>query len=484
MSSAFKNISKGIFYTGLTKYSGIVISIIIGAILARLLTPNEFGLVALVTVFIAFFNILSDVGIGPAIIQKKDLTKGDQQSIFFITILIGFFLAVIFFLSSNLIASFYSNKVIVSIVKLLSLSVFFSSLKIVPNALLLKKLKFKQVGVITITVQLLSGCVTIYFAYQGYGYFALVYKSIFDSFFTFIFLFGLNPIKLKLSISYVAIKKIFTFSAFQFLFNFINYFARNLDNLLIGKFIGPVALGYYDKSYQLMLLPVHNLTHVITPVLHPVLSEFQNEKNKIYDSYVIVVKLLALIGFPLSVFLWFSANEIIEILFGNQWELSIPVFKILALTIGFQTVLSSSGSIFQSLNRTDLLFYSGLISSVCIGIGVFYGVFIGRTLEDVGLGILIAISLNFFQGFYLLVKFGFKESYFQFLKIFAYPLFISLMLALTLIFLTPSADNEVINLITFVLVSFFITVTFILLNGEYRRVIKSTYRKTKNIKNK
>jgi teichuronic acid exporter len=418
-------ISSGILYTASTRYSGILISIIIGAVLARLLSPAEFGVVALVTVFISFFNILSDVGIGPAIIQNKDLTEEDLQSIFLFSILLGFTLALGFFFSATVIASFYNNTELIPLTRLLSFTVLFSALRIVPNALLLKKLKFKQVGVVTIIVQLFSGVFAVVFAYKGFSYYALVYKSIFDAFFTFLLFYWLSPIQLKFNLQKTAIKKIIRFSTFQFFFNFINYFSRNTDNLLIGKFISPTALGFYDKSYQLMMMPVQNLTHVITPVLHPVLSDFQNDKNKIFNAYLKVVKLLATIGFPLSVFLYFSAHEIISVLYGSQWEQSVPVFKILALTVGIQMVLSSSGAIFQAVNRTDLMFYSGVLSAIFMVSGICYGIFVSKNLEVVGYGLIGAFVISFFQAFYMLIKIALDNSFLKFIKIFVFPLFIS-----------------------------------------------------------
>lgn len=464
----------GIFYTGITKYFSIIISIIIGSILARLLTPAEFGVVALITVFISFFNILSDVGISPAIIQSKELTKDDMQSIFILSILLGLILALTLFFSATTIALFYKNDELIPLTKLLSLTVFFSGLRIVPNALLLKKLKFKEVGVISIIVQMLSGILAINFAYEGFGYYALVYKSIFDGFFTFIFLYSMSPVKFKFEINKNSINKILHFSSFQFFFNFINYFSRNTDNLLIGKFISPVALGYYDKSYQLMMMPIQNLTHVITPVLHPVLSEFQNDKKRIFNSYIKVVKILATIGFPLSVFLYFSAYEIICILYGSQWEQSIPIFKILALTVGIQMILSSSGSIFQAVNRTDLLFYSGLISAFFMVSGICYGIFFHQSLEIVGYGLFTAFAFNFFQGFYILIHIALKNSLRVFLKVFNFPLFISLVIAIFLkIYELYQAESFILS----ATVKFTITgVTFLILiisREEYRKLLKN-----------
>jgi teichuronic acid exporter len=425
MSSIRKNISSGIFYTALGKYSGILVSIVIGSIMARLLTPEEFGIVALVMVFINFFNLLSDFGVGPAIIQNKELTERDIQSIFLASIVLGIVFSLLFFFSSGAIALFYNNPELIAMTRLLSLVVLLYSIRVVPYALSVKKQRFKEIGIISVSVQLISGVVSIVLAYRGFGYYALIYRSIFDGLITFIAFYYMSPIRIVLIIKKKSLKMIARFSTFQFFFNFINYFSRNLDNLLIGKFISPVSLGLYDKSYQLMLLPVQNLTHVITPVLHPILSEFQNDTVRIYNAYSKVVKLLATIGFPLSVFIYFSAQEIILILYGSQWEESIPVFKILALSIGIQMVLSSSGSIFQARNRTDLLFISGLLSAITTIGAICYGIFVGKSLETVAYCLMIAFLFNFFQCFYILIVQVLKFSFLNFLKIFIFPILIS-----------------------------------------------------------
>ena len=472
MASVKQKLASGISYTAITKYSRIFISIFIGAILARLLSPAEFGLVALVTVFISFFYILTDVGIGPAIIQNKKLTETDLQSIFSFSILIGFTLALILFLLSHNIAAFYNDKQLIGIVKLLSLTVLFSAFKIVPNALLLKKLKFKEVGLITISVQLFSGIFAIILAKKGFSYYALVYKSIFDGFFTFLFFFWLSPIKLKFKIRKNSINKIIRFSTFQFLFNFINYFSRNADNLLIGKFIGPKSLGFYDKSYQLMMIPVQNLTHVITPVLHPVLSDFQNEKNKIYNTYVKAVKLLATIGFPLSIFLHFSANEIIFIVYGSQWEQSVPIFKILALTVGIQMVLSSTGAIFQAVNRTDLLFYSGFLGAFFMLSGICYGIFYEKSLESIGYGLIVAFIINFVHGFYFLIKVALGFSLSKFLKIFYFPLFISTAIGASLwLLLKFDFENQYFLLLAKILITSTVFLVCNLCSNNNRKIL-------------
>lgn len=439
---------KGIFYTAIAKYSGVMISLVIGAILARLLTPEEFGIVALVFVFVTFFNLLGNFGLGPAIIQKKDLSSQDIKSIFSFSILLAIILSLAFFLSAGWITNFYDEPVLIPIVRILSLSILFNILRIVPGALFVKKLEFKRIGIINLSVQLLSGIITIILAYSDFGYFALVYKSVLDGIFLFGIYFFLNPIRPVLQIKMAPIKKIASFSTYQFGFNFINYFSRNLDNILIGKYLGNSALGYYNKSYGLMMLPVGNLTNVITPVLHPVLSNHQDDKPYIYKTFIKVIKILAMIGFPLSVFLYFAAPELIMVIYGSQWGESVPVFQILAFTIGFQICLSSSGSIFQALDRTGLLFLSGGISAFFMISGIAYGVFIGNTIESVGYGLIGAFVLNFFQGFYILIHYALNESFIDFLKSFLLPLFVSFIVFMFLYYFDKiNFQSDLVNLI-------------------------------------
>lgn len=454
MSTIRRNLIRGVFYTAIAKYSGIFISIFIGAILARLLTPEEFGTVALVTVFVTFFALLSDFGIGPAVVQNNTLSDEDVQSIFSFSAVIGFVLAGLFFLSAGLIARFYNNIELITISRLLSLSLLFNTLHIVPKALYQKALKFKQIGFISVLTHLFCGIITIILAYSGFSYYALVIQSILSAIILFIIYYTIAPVKIRLIIKIESVRKIIRFSSFQFMFNLINYFSRNSDNILIGKFFSPSALGYYDKSYRLMMMPVSNLTHVITPVLMPVLSKHQDDTDVVYNAYLKVVRLLATIGFPLSVFLFFSANEIVNLFYGPQWGPSVPVFRLLALTVGIQMILSSSGSIFQVVNRTDLLFYSGFLSSIFMVGGITAGIFIGKSIESVGFGLIIAFCVNFFLGFYMLIKVALKKSMINFLRSLVFPLSVSVFMSIILwIFSFAKIDKLVASVVIKIIIS-------------------------------
>lgn len=471
---------KGFFYTAISKYSGVIITIIITAVLARLLTPAEFGIVALVTVFIGFFNLLGDLGIGPAIVQTRDLSKDDIESIFAFSAIMSFLLALIFFSLGNVVSNFYEEPELITIVRLLSISIFFNILSIVPRALNKKELRFKEMGIVTVGVQTLAGGLAIIMALNGFSYYAIVFQNILIGLLLFASFYYLYPVTIQLKIKKAPLKRIASFSTYQFAFNFINYFSRNLDNILIGKYLGPAALGFYNKSYTLMQLPVSNLTHVITPVLHPVLARHQNDKEIIYNSYKRVVKILAGLGFPVSVFLYFSAPELILVMFGPQWEMSVPVFKILALTVGIQVCLSSTGSIFQATNRTDLLFLSGALSAVLMISGISYGVFIGESLEAVGHGLIVAFTISFFQGFYLLINRALGESFIAFLKIFIVPILSAIVTTFAFYFLQfIRIENPIIELVINTIVLVLVLILFFLNSKENRDFLKKFIKKEK-----
>lgn len=441
MSNLSTNLKNGFIINFMAKYSNIIIQILITSILARLLTPQEYGVISIVTIFIVFFNMLGDMGIGPAIIQYKNLNKDDISSIFIFTFFIAICLGIIFFVFSYFIAYLYNNNIYIPIGHLLCLVVFFNVLCIVPNNVLLRDKHFKVVGICALVSNVISGIIAIVLAYIGFSYYALVINSILQGFISFLMLFHFSRIKINVkSYSINPIKRISHFSIYQFLFNFINYFSRNFDNLLIGKYIGINQLGYYDKAYKLMLYPVQNLTFVITPVLQPVLSDYQYDKNVVLLYYKKIVKVLALLGCFISIFCFFSAKEIILIMFGKQWLGSVITFKVLSVSIIFQMILSSSGAIFQAMNSTKYLFITGLISAITMIILVILGLTV-RKIEYIAIALVLGFIINFIQGYYVLLKNVFQQSFYEFLTEFKSVILISFLMIIAYNLLKVNISN-------------------------------------------
>ena len=302
-SNLKQQLFSGVFYTALAKYSGIIISLVVAGVLARLLSPDDFGIVAIATVIIAFFGIFTDMGISPAIIQDKTLTEHELSDIFSFTLWMGIGLSVLFFAASWPIAAYYVSPILRILCQLLCVNLFFASANIVPNALFYKNKEFKFIALRSFGIQVASGVAAVIAALSGAGLYALIISPILSS----ILIFGISikryPQRASLTLGLKAIRKIFSYSVYQFLFNVINYFSRNLDKLLIGKYMSMSQLGYYEKSYRLMMLPLQNITQVITPVMHPVFSDYQNDLQRLSSAYERIMRLLAFIGIPLSVLL-------------------------------------------------------------------------------------------------------------------------------------------------------------------------------------
>lgn len=471
MPSLRASLFSGVFYTAIAKYTNVIFSIIISAVLARLLTPHEFGIVALVAVFVTFFNIIGDFGIGKAVIQNQLLSEYDIKSIFSFSVLIAIAFGLLFYLCGPFIAKFYSESELNKIAKLLSLSVFFHSLQAVPKALLQKELRFKQLGIISVIIQLATGIIAIILAYNDFSYYSLVIRSIINGILLFVIMYFMIPIKIALIINWNSVNKILGFSFYSFGFNFVNHFTRNGDNLLIGKFLGATSLGYYSKAYQLMMLPVSNLTNVLKPAMLPIFSKHQDDLNIIYSNYLKVIKVLSIIGFPLTVFLFFSASEIVTVVYGNQWGETILVFEVLSILIGIQILYSSAGSIFLAINRPKILFYFGLISSFILLIGISLGLYLGQSILAVSYGIVSAFIINFFLIFYLLVRVALKKSLILFFKELIVPIIVSLVTIIIFIIIpVQEVQNVVLSLILKAFISTLILLVFLYCVKGYRQI--------------
>lgn len=450
MASVKKELISGITYSAIAKYTGIIISLLVTAILARQISPSDFGIVAIATVIITFFGVFGDLGISPAIIQNKELTKIELSDIFTFTLWVGTFISASFFFLSWSVAEYYNSPILRPICQILSVKLLVNTLNIVPNALLMKNKEFKFVAIRTLIIQLLGGVISVFAVLNGAGLYALLINPIFSGTTVFIVSYYKYPQKLKITWNFASIRKILTFSVYQFWFNLINFFTRNIDNLVIGKYMGMTSLGFYEKSYRLMMLPLQNITFVITPVMHPILSKFQNDLKHLSWSYIKIIKILSFVGLTLSVFLWFTSKEIVLIIFGNQWLKSVPIFQILSLTVGIQIVTSTTGSIFQAANNTKHLFLTGCISAFFTISGILTGVFIFNSLESVAWGICIAVFLNFFQLYIIMYRYTFKLSIIPFFKQFISPLILCFILAILFSSLSLFVSN--VNII----ISFFI----------------------------
>ncbi|QIK51206.1 lipopolysaccharide biosynthesis protein [Jeotgalibaca porci] len=461
----------GMFFSALGKYSNVIIQLLVNAILSRILTPADYGVVSIVQIFIEFFNLLADMGFGPAIIQNKTLTDEDIGSIFKFSVYLAIVLSVVFMVLGYPVSIFYDNPTYIPIFVILGFSVLFFALLVVPKAVIQKRKDFKTVNQILVLTGVIKGIVSIIFALLGFKYYAIVIGSLVQAIINFLFYYRKTKISTRIKMDLEPIKKIWAFSRNQFSFNFINYFSRNFDSILIGRVFSAGALGYYNKSYQLSLYPNQILAGIITPVIQPIMSEFENNIQVIKNTYLKITRILANIGVPLSVFCVFVGHDIIIFIFGTQWEASVLSFQILSVSIWLQMIASSTGAFYQSSNRTDLLLFSGIQSMILNVSSIAIGVYLGG-IETVAMMVTISFSINFLVNNYLLMYRIFESGYLELIKELIKP-FIAGSLQLIVFFLLPDMPfNVFYNLLIKGIIFVFVFIIGLIVTGQLKETIK------------
>lgn len=410
MASVKNEIAKGVFWIALSKYSGVVISLAVTAILARNVAPEAFGTMAVANVVINFLSIFVDMGIGVAVIQFKDLTQRQLNTLFTLGNYIGIVLAVILFFGAGAVATYYRDPVIINVCRWLCISVILNSLNIVPNGLMMRDKRFKTVAIRTLSFQLLSGTIAGVAAIGGWGIYALLVTPILSPVGVLCVNYYNYPCRFVLNMDKSVIRKVWKYSSFQFLFALTNYFSRNIDTLIIGKCFSMAQLGYYDKAYRLMKMPLQYVTFVIGPVLHPILSDLQNDMATLAQKSAKLIKIVSQISFPTGVFCYFAASPIIHIVFGDDWDAAIPVFSILAISLPLQMILSLSGALFQAAGHTNHMFSTGILNTIVTTVGFFIAAFVFHTLEAMAWAWTITLTINFLTTYYAMFRWTFTSD--------------------------------------------------------------------------
>ncbi|MFH1063134.1 MAG: MOP flippase family protein [Candidatus Omnitrophota bacterium] len=348
------------------------------AILARLLSPDDFGLIGMVAVFAGFAFIFADLGITAAIIQKQDLAEKHYSSAFWINIAAGICLVLIFISCARLIADFYHQQVLKDIIRILSLNFLFSSFSIVHLAIFKREMNFKAITIAESIAVVISGIIGIYLAFAGYGVWSLVVQLLSCTFVNTCFLWIFSGWRPRLLFEMAAIKEIFNFSANVTGAWIVKYLSETVDYLLVGKFLGAGALGFYTLAYKIMIYPLQHIVYVMGGVMFPAFSRIHDDLKKVRDNYLKIIKLVSLVIFPLIMGLFVVAPEFIRIVFGEQWEPVVPVLRILCFCGIFQSFGTAVENIFMSQGRSDIQFKVQLIGTllvvVFISIGLKWGI--------------------------------------------------------------------------------------------------------------
>lgn len=343
----------GVFWSAIQSWGSQAISFVVFALLARILAPETFGLIALAGVFLAFIEVFLDQGFSTAIIQRQELETEHLDTAFWTNIAIGFFMTGVSITTANLIASFFHQPELAPIIRWLSLSFIISSLSAVQEAIFRRNLAFKVLAIRSMIAVIAGGVVGVSMAFMGFGVWSLVGQMLSSNLVQIIVLWWASDWRPKFRVSWRHFQHLFSFGINIVGINILNFLNRRSDDLLIGYFLGPIALGYYTVAYKILLVMTQLLTSVINNCALPVFSTMQKEPQKMRNAFYKATQLSSLIAFPAFFGVAALAPELTQIFFGEKWLPSVPVMQILAF-IGVQhSVIYFNGTVMTAMSKVS-----------------------------------------------------------------------------------------------------------------------------------
>ncbi len=346
-------------------------------ILARLLTPTDYGLVGMVTAITGFLAIFSDLGLSAATVQREQLTHEQVTNLFWINQALGWGIAVALALGSPLVAWIYHDGRLVAITIALACAFPLGSLAIQHRGLLQREMRFGRLAVVDV---LSLGCgvfAALALAWLGAGYWALVGMPIATAFATAVLMWVANSWRPSLPRKGTGIRPLLSFGGNLSGFSVVNYLTRNLDNVLIGWAWGPAALGFYIQAYRLLMLPLQQINGPVAGVIFPALSRLQSDPERFAGAYIQALRLIAWVTMPAVAVMVICSEDLVLVVYGPQWLKSAVIFKILGVVALLQPVGNTVGWVFLATGRTRRMFFWGIVAlgfyGLAFSLGLPYG---------------------------------------------------------------------------------------------------------------
>jgi PST family polysaccharide transporter len=347
-------------------------------VLARILTPAEYGTVALATMAVGFVAILNELGMAAALIQRQDLKPGHLHAAFVSNMAVGLTLAAGMFLAAPAIAAFFKNAEVAPLLQCLALGFPIVALNVVPRALMEKALRFKALGAVEAGAAIANGGLAIGLALSGFGVWSLVYGTLTGYFVQLIAVWAVSGFKPGTRFSGTEFKELFSFGASVLGTRLFSYFNGNVDTMIVGRVLGAAPLGVYSLAYKLVTMPMLKVSHVVLRVAYPAFARMQHDDEALRRNYMRLTSTLALLIFPLLAGMAVLAPELITTVFGPKWLPAAQVTQILCLVGAFKAMVCSIGTIFLCKGRPDielkLNIYGAIKLPIFLIVGSHWGV--------------------------------------------------------------------------------------------------------------
>ncbi|WP_255068547.1 lipopolysaccharide biosynthesis protein [Klebsiella pneumoniae] len=455
-------------------------------IFSRYLTPSEFGVMSMTLVVSNFVSIIRDMGFSAAIIQRERLSKCFLNTVFYFNVFIGIVLFTIVFSSSAMVSHFFKEPELKGTLKAIALAFPLNSITAIHLSLLERNSKFLTVAKCESISSIMSLSIASFFAYMGAGVYSLVIQTLLYSFLSASGFWFSTKWKPQLFFSF---KELISTSRFSFdlvSFNFINYFSRNSDQIIIGKSFGSTLLGQYSLAYRIMLFPLQNITYVLTRSLFPILSRMQNDKIECNNIYINTVKSIVLIVTPLMFGLASIGYEFVPLVFGAQWRDVASLLIWLAPTAVLQSQISTTGAVFMSQGRTSVLLWLTIFNAF-----LQIGAFIVGSLYDINTIVILYFAANLVMYFpnMLFAVSVLGGSFLSLLKSILLPILFGILMFASLLYIKPYIlffMNLNPNSITFLIIQIFLgfliyTMLILIFERDDLRRFRGSLRKRNNI---
>lgn len=368
---------KGFFWSFFENFSSQAVTFVVGIVLSRLLSPDMFGLVGMIMIFIAVSEIFVNSGFHQSLIRKQDAGPKDFSTIFFANLVIAVFFWCLLQLIGPWVADFYSNPIIADVLPVFGVVVFIDSLALVQKTDLTRRLDFKLLAKVSVLSNLVGGFVGIVAAYQGLGVWSLVMKSIFQKLTSTILLWLQNKWRPILIFEWSLLKEHFLFGNRLLISGIIDTVFANLYYLVIGKYFSTAEVGYYSRADQFQKLPSSNFSNIISRVSFPVLSSYSSDLKHLKAKFRSLLQGSLIVAIPMMLTLACISDSLIVVLIGEDWMPCVVYLQLLSIIGAFYPIHHLNLLIPQVMNRTDVFLRIEVIKKVLLVFVVFGGVFYG-----------------------------------------------------------------------------------------------------------
>ena len=325
------------------------------------------------TIFTVLIGFFAEFGSGSAVVQKQEIGQAESSSIFWLNLFIGIITTGITIIAAPLIAMFFKEPRLSHLLMVLSSVFILSSLSNIPHAIIVKNLEFRFIYIIRISCTVLSGITAIVLAYMGYGVWSLVCQTIAEELFIVLLLWSSGKWYPSRHFQWAEARVTMKFSINYLGFNIVNFISERLPQLLIGKFLGSEALGFFSLAQRLISLPIETISFITGNVLFPVFSRIQNDNTRIGEIYLLAMQHAGFIIFPSMVGLLITAPDLIPALFGVKWSPAIFLLQVLSVSGIIQVFSTNNGVLYLSKGRTDIQFKMGLIFLFIMAFAIYWG---------------------------------------------------------------------------------------------------------------